>query len=299
MGCDRSSSETGLRADDPVAMRQAMQAIESSLASARIDDALRIASRLTEVAPESASAQELLGRALIARANETRDPLEAAAVRTSAADAYARAVALAAPASAGLLNAAGVTAQAAQRVDEAIALFLEAELEDPSNAQHPLFAGLALHQAGRVPEARAALERAARVDPASPWPVAGLSAIALASGDPEEALKLARKARAKAPRQDALRVAEAKALRKLARHRETLTLLLALPTESQLTEAVAWEIAAAYGALGEPIEAARFWGKFAESVSTSESALEAARLWLEAGDPVQAGSWQRVAASRS
>ncbi len=274
-----------------------MRAVESSLASARIDDALAIAARLAEVAPDSADAQELLGRALIARANATRDPALSQADRVAAQAAYARAAARPG-AGAGLLNAAGVTAQTAGDLGAAIPFFLAAERRDPGNAQHPLFAGLALHRMGKMAEAKEALGRAREVDPRSPWPIAGLSAIALDEGDPTEALALARQARELSPRTDDLRVSEAKALRKLGRHREILTLLLALGDESRLTEAITWEIAAAHTALDDPIAAARAWGAFAEVDASAASALEAAKAWDAARDPVQAESWRAVAQSR-
>ncbi len=274
-----------------------MRAIESSLASARIDDALAIAQRLVEVAPDLTAAQELLGRALIARANASSDPASAKRDRVAAAAAYARAAA-APDASAGLLNAAGVTAQSAGDLESAIPLFLAAERKEPGNPQHPLFAGLALHQAGKLAEARLALARAAALDPRSPWPIAALSAIALEGGDPARALELAREARALSPQTDTLRVAESKALRKLGRHREVLTLLLALDKESRLTEAVTWEIAAAHTALDDKVAAARAWGAFAEVDASPASALEAAKHWGAAGDPVQAESWRTVARTR-
>jgi len=294
--CDDRTPEQAATSD-PVAQRQAMIAIESALASSRVDDALLIARRLVEVAPESASAHELLGRALIARSIGEGDPLKATALAQEAWSAYRQAVSIGDPA-AGLLNAAGVTAQSAGDPGAAIRLFERAAEKEPSNPQHPLFAGLALHRVGRDDEARRALDRAALLAPDSPWPVAGLSSIALAAGDSEEALALARRARAIDPTTDELRVVEAKALRRLGRSADVLTLLLALPEASRFTDAVTFEIAAAYLALGDRPAAARARALFAEHTTTAKSALEAAAAWDEAGDGVQAESWRRVAAER-
>ncbi len=297
LGACWDRGEDAAAKDDPAAVRQAMVAIESALASARVDDALKIAQRLVEVAPASAQAHELLGRALIAKSTEQRDAVAAKPFAVAAWAAYSRAIAVGEP-SAGLLNAAAVTAQGAGATAAAVELFFRAEKADPQSAQHPLFAGLALHSLARDDEARAALMRAALIDPDSPWPVAALSSIALAHGDAPQALELVRQARQLDPTCDELRVTEAKALRALDRHAEVLSLLLALPESSRFTEAVTWEIASAHAAMGDRGSAARARAAFAERSLTAQSALDAATAWDAAGDAVQAASWRRVAAER-
>ena len=278
-------------------MRTAMDAVETSLRSARFDEALRIAVRLTEVAPKNGDVFELLGRAEIAAGLAATNPARQKAMRVAAATAYSRAVELSPP-SAGLLNAAGVAAQSSGDPAAAVGFFARAAKLDPSNPQHPLFAGLALLQTGHIEEARISLEIARTLDPKSPWPVSALSGIALTSGDAQTALALAREARVLDPRNDELRVPEAKALRKLGRHQEVLTLLLALPQQARMTEAITWEISSAHESLGDRPAAAQVWAKWAEISGTSEAAADAVRRWTEAGDPIQAATWRQVARQR-
>ncbi|MSQ89937.1 MAG: hypothetical protein EXS01_00885 [Phycisphaerales bacterium] len=296
-GCDRAADAPQLNPDDPIAMRATITAIESSLQSARFSEALRIATRLTEVAPQSCEAFELLGRVEIALSLDARAPLAQQTARNAAAAAYKRAVELCAP-SAGLLNAAGVAAQSADDLAGAVGFFARARELDPTNPQHPLFQGLALMQMSQFDAAGVSLARARALDPQSPWVVAALSGLALQQGDAPRALELAREARLLDPRSDELRIAEAKALRKLARHQEVLTLLLALPERARLTEAIAWEIAAAHESMGDPTAAAEAWAKWAEFCGTAESALDAARRWTLAKDPIQAQTWSMVARQR-
>lgn len=299
--CDGRTSDPTFDASDPAAMRATMEAIETSLRGARVDEALRIATRLTEVAPTNGDAFELLARAQLARATSATIPEVVRDARCAAAAAYSKAVALApphAPPNAGLLNAAGVAAQFSGDPNTAVEFFVRAAAVDPSNPQHPLFAGLALLQVGRIDDARKTLLVAKDLDPHSPWPLVALSGLALQSGDASAALELAREARQLDARNDELRVAEAKALRKLARHEEVLTLLLALPEDARLTEAITWEIAAAHEALGDKESAAQSWGKWAEISGSAEAAADAARRWNAAGDPVQAQSWIAVAKQR-
>lgn len=297
VACDRTAPDGQIDAKDPAAVRAAMSAIETSLRAARVDDALRIATRLSEVAPTNGEAFELLARAHLARATSATNPLIVREARLAAATAYANAVGFLPP-NAGLLNAAGVAAQQCGDGSAAVDFFARAAAIDPSNPQHPLFAGLALLQVGRLDDARKALEVAKALDPKSPWPVVALSGLALQSGDATTALARAREARVLDARNDELRVAEAKALRKLGRHDEVLTLLLALPEDARLTEAITWEIAAAHDALGDKDTAAHAWGKWAEISGSAQAAVDAARRWTDAGDPIQAASWMNVAKQR-
>lgn len=296
-GCDQAKNAPTIDPNDSAAMRTAMNAVESSLRSARIDEATRIAVRLTEVAPTSGDAFELLGRVEIAVSIAATTPATQKAARIAAASAYSRAVALSPP-SAGLLNAAGVAAQSSGDASAAIGFFTRAAALDPTNPQHPLFAGLALLQMERIDDAKAALTVARTLDPKSPWPISALSGLALNCGDAEGALALAREARVLDPRNDELRVPEAKALRKLGRHQEVLTLLLALPQQARLTEAITWEISSAHESLGDRAAAAQVWGKWAEICGSADSAVDAARRWTEAGDVIQAGTWRQVARQR-
>jgi len=286
-----------VRAEDPAARRAALEGIETSLRAARLDDALRIALRLADALPNDADVQEILGRTHLARSVAAVQPALQSAERAAAAQAYLRA-ALLQPTHAGLQSAAGVAAQQAGMLTEAITCFERAQSADAANAQHPLYLGQVLLQSGDLPRARACLERARDLAPESPWPLSGLAGLELQAGNAPLALVLAQRARALDPQADQLRIIEAKALRKLARHAEVLTLLLALPPKSRAGEAFAWEIASAHESLGDRVAAAAAWGEWAEQCAAADAAVDAARRWEEAGDPIQAASWRRVAMQR-
>ncbi len=285
------------RAEDPAARRAALDAVETSLRSMRLDEALRIARRLAEALPNDADAHEILARTHLARSLAVVQPALQAAERAAAAAAYLRAAHLQ-PNHAGIQSAAGVAAQQAGMLDNAVACFERAQSADGANAQHPLYLGQALLQSGDGARARSSFERARALAPESPWPISGLAVLELQLGNAPLALELARRARTLDPQADQLRIAEAKALRKLGRHADVLTLLLALPPKSRAGEAFAWEIASAYESLGDRIAAAKAWGEWAEQCSTAEAAADAARRWDDAGDPIQAASWRRVAVQR-
>ena len=291
------SEDPMARAEDPAGRRAALDAVEASLRTARLDDALRIARRLADALPNDADAQEVLARTHLARSLAVAQPSLQSAERAAAAQAYLRAAQLQ-PAHAGLQSAAGVAAQQAGMFGEAIACFERAQSSDAANAQHPLYLGQVLLQSGDAVRARVCLERARDLAPESPWPLSGLSGLELQLGNAAAALELARRARTLDPLADQLRIAEAKALRKLARHADVLTLLLALPPKSRAGEAFAWEIASAHESLGDRVAAAAAWGQWAEQCANAEAAADAARRWEDAGDPVQAASWRRVAMQR-
>lgn len=295
-GCTRSD-DPAARASDPAARRATLDAVESALRSARLDEALRIAQSLAAVLPDDPDALEILGRTHLARANAAVVPALQQAECAAAAQAYLAAARLAQD-HAGLQSAAGVAAQQAGMLAEAIACFRRAQEVDGANAQHALYLGQALLQSGDSAGARASLERARELAPESPWPVSGLAALALQQDEFPRALELARAARRLDPQADQLRVLEAKVLRRLGRHEDVLTLLLALPARSRMGEAFAWEIAAAHEALGDRVAAAQAWGEWASQTAGAAAAADAVRRWEEAGDPVQAASWRRLAMQR-
>jgi len=285
------------RTDDPASRRAVLDSVETSLRTARLDEALRMARRLTEALPDDADAQEILARTHLARSLAAVQPALQSAERMAAAQAYLRAAQLR-PTHTGFQSAAGVAAQQAGMLTEAIACFERAQAADAANVQHSLYLGQALLQTGDVTRARVCLERARALAPESPWPLSGLSGLELQAGNAPLALELAQRARTLDPQADQLRVAEAKALRKLGRHTDVLTLLLALPPKSRTSEALAWEIASAHESLGDRVAAAAAWGDWAEQCTSAEAAADAARRWEDAGDAVQAASWRRVALQR-
>jgi tetratricopeptide (TPR) repeat protein len=60
------------------------------------------------------------------------------------------------------------------RVPESIDIYLKIVEQEPGVAENHLMLALALEKAGRIPEARAAAERAAAINPQNPDPVAAL-----------------------------------------------------------------------------------------------------------------------------
>ena len=285
------------RAEDPAARRAVLDAVEASLRSARLDEALLVARRLAVALPNDADVQEILARTHLARSLAAVQPALQSTERAAAAQAYLRAAQLR-PTHAGFQSAAGVAAQQAGMLDEAVACFERAQSADGANAQHPLYLGQVLLQSGDVARARACFERASALAPESPWPISALAVLELQMGNAPVALELAQRARTLDPQADQLRVVEAKVLRKLGRHADVLTLLLALPPKSRGSEAFAWEIASAHESLGDRVAAAAAWGEWAEVCASAEAAADAARRWEDAGDPIQAASWRRVAVQR-
>ncbi len=280
---------------DADADRTALEAAERYVSSGDPASAHAIVTRLLERG-EHAAALDILARCELLRAEDAAQDEVAATALMAAADAYRRA-SVASPADAALAARAAMATDQAGEAARCIDLYRRALELDAASVQLRIFLGFALAREGRIAEAELAFSRAASLAPDSPWPLAGLSACAIRSSDPERALELAQRARALGTEDLSLRVAESQALRASGRTADALSLMLALEPERRLAPEAVTEIALCHEALGHPADAARAWEELAQSpAGTRHAALEAARWWDIADDAEQARSWRTTAA---
>ncbi len=290
---DPASSADGRR--DADAERAAIEAAERYVSSGDPASAHAIVTRLLERG-DQAAALDILARCELLRAEDAAQDDAASAALAAAGDAYRRAAA-AAPTDAALAARAAMATDQAGESSQCIDLYRRALELDAASVQLRVFLGFALAREGRIADAERTFSQAASLAPDSPWPLAGLSACAIRSSDPQRALELAQRARAVGTDDLSLRVAESQALRASGRTADALSLMLALVPERRLAPEAVTEIALCHEALGHPADAARAWEELAQSpAGMRHAALEAARWWDIAGDAEQARSWRATAA---
>jgi tetratricopeptide (TPR) repeat protein len=313
-GCGRDAS-TGQSPSSasPAAPAQVESAvshdqIEKSLAAAQeylnASDALKaqaILVTLIDRAPREVRARELYGQCLTIQAEQAdrkRDAEMAMRFRQQAYEQYKSAIEIDSV-SAGLQHSAGMMAIAAGNNDAAIEHFLSASKIDPRNSQHPLFAAQLLIAAKRFDEAQSALDRVVEIDPDEPIAHASLAIIALERAQFDVALREIAVARKAEPGNVDLRAQEAKIHRRKGDSKRSLELLLGLSPAERGKEVVAFEIAAAYGELGEHIKAARAWDHSFNLNPLSPrawfAAAQAGQALLRAGEREQAVLWLQQA----
>ena len=304
-GCDGTppppEPETSANAPafDPVRFDEGLLAIETWLEDGRPEEAERIARRLVELDPDSTDALEAHGRCLmIAAAMVRRDGRgdgikeeEEALERYRALIAFSGATPLPAH-----LHAAGLAAQACGEFEEALALHVRADTLEPTNPQHAIFAGNIHSRLGAPAEARIWFTRATEIDPREPWGWAGLAECHRQEDDWAPAIEAIRSARERSPLNTGFRVAEARILRESGRPREAAMLLFAIPDAQRATPAITRELTSACTLIGEHRRAAEAWGELhRRQPDDHDSALSAAKAWLNAGEPEQALAWLNVA----
>lgn len=273
-----------------------MRAASEYLASGRLDEALRITSRLVEVEPDGRLERALHAQVLLTRALADRSPGRGDAL-LEAAVAHEEALRLD-PTHPGLAHMLGVTLDAAGRLQEALAAFERASALDPANPLHHFHRGTALRRLGREPEAREALQLAASLDPDDAMVRVALAEVLLRLNQTAEALSQARLARHRAPRELQPRIIEARVLRALDRPLEAAESLAALDASRRADEAVATELAAALRALDRVRDAAEAWELALRADPTRwRCALGAAEAWLDAGDLIRANERLLMAAA--
>ena len=289
---DRTGEATERR--DADAERTALEAAERYVSAGDPASARAIVTRLLERG-EHAAALDILARCELLSAEDAAEDDAAAAALAAAADAYRRA-SVVSPDDAALAARAAMATDQAGQAAPCIDLYRRALELDSVSVQLRVFLGFALAREGRIADAERVLSQAAALAPDSPWPLAGLSACAIRSSDPQRALELAQRARALGPGDLSLRIAESQALRASGRTADALSLMLALEPASRLAPEAVAEIALCHEALGHPADAARAWEELAQSpTGTRHAALEAARWWEIVGDAEQARSWRTTA----
>ena len=307
-GCDNPSPASGSSALTAPAKQVAGEKIEASLSaiqqylqSGEISKAEAIARTLVARAPTEVRAYEMLGQVLIEKAGaaaQRGDDAASADLKKQAWESYRKATDLDA-ANAGLLHSAGLIALTAGEQAAALDLFVKAETLDHSNPQFPLFAAQVLMQQKKLDEAEAALKRALAIAPEEPFVHASLAMLALERNDFETAHTEISIARSAEPDSIDFRAQQAKIFRRQNQPREALELLIGLDEPSRAKEAVAFEIASAYEALGEQTKAAEAWVLCARANPRSPTAftaiVHAADLYLKSGDATEAGRWVNIA----
>lgn len=178
--------------------------------------------------------------------------------------------------------AAGMAASQAKLLDQAEAQWLRARELDRSNPQYPLYLAQLQRKAGRNGDARANLVTAVQLDPNLAIGWGTLAAIALDENHTGPALQHVEKSIKLEPALALWRVLKAKILRRENRPREALESVLVVPEfERQTDIAVVDELAACYGMLNQPAEAAAVCLKALEAAPGNAELNYQAALWLQ------------------
>jgi len=249
--------------------------------------------------PDQPRAHELMASILIARADgftQRGDSEAAADAFAGAYEHYAALLAKTAP-SAGLEQSAGRVALAADLTELALTHFRKAAELDPADPSNPLLEANLLLQLDRISEARAAIDRAVKLDPEEPYALATLAMVLAKQGHATEALERIAEARELAGPADKLgiRVVEARLHRQNGDPDRALTLLLPLSERERGEQAVASEIAASSIALGQFRQAIDAWAHRYRFTEDWRAALAAAEHALSAEQIDEAWRWFRRA----
>jgi tetratricopeptide (TPR) repeat protein len=278
----------------------ALDAADRYIKGQELSSAEAILIPLIEKAPREVAARDLYAQVLMMQAMSLRQRGKSGEAGLKFAQSYQQhQAAIALQPTAARQQAAGMIALESQQLDNALTHFNEAARLDPQNPQHPLHAAQVLLLLRRIDEASAAAEAVLKIDAQEPLAHATLAAIALEKSEIEKAGQHIARARQIDPRSVGLRVQEAKILRRANEPARVLELLAALSDEERAQEAVTYEIAAAYGMLGDHMKAARAWEHRyrhgAMDPAQWKAAVEACKALLEAGETEQAQLWLQYA----
>lgn len=278
-------------------IEKALSAAQAYLDSQDVPKAQAILLTLIDRAPRDARAREMLGRAYAVaaiKAQEQRDANKSAEFRIKAYEQYKIATDLD-PASPGLQHSAGQIALLAGNVDAALEHYRAASRLDEKNPQYPLFEAQILIQRQEFDEAKSALNRALALDPDEAIAHASLAMIALEQQQFDEAIARITEARRIDTADLGLRAQEAKVHRRAGSPRKALELLVGLSAAERAQEMVAFEIAAAYDQMQQPMNAARAWEHVYQSNPMAPNAWLAAvrtgEFLLKAEEREQAAMW--------
>lgn len=280
--------------------------IDASLAAAEQyfdngenEKAETILATLLKRAPDQPRAHELLASIEIARADACAQRGDGEGAKEAFAQAYDHyeIVIEGSPPNAGLEQSAGRVAIAAGETDAALAHFRRAGDIDSADPSNPLLEANLLLQLKRLDEARAAIDRAVKLDGEEPYALATLAMVLHAQGEAELALQKIAEARELARPNDelAIRVVEARLHRLLGDPERALALLLPLSGSQRAEQAVASEIAESAVANGDHKRAFDAWAHRYQLTKDWNAALHAARQALAAGLVDESWSWFRRA----
>jgi len=252
----------------------AREAVEKFLSAERTREAVIVARKLVEKAPEgsefAARANEVASRALFTHAR-----LPTSGLAPDEREALLREAALCAIRSiepggrdAAAIGFAALLAAGAGMHDDAVRLFDEALAIEPENPAFLMHATLAALRAGGgveghggIDRARAYVARRRAADPASAWNDGLDAEIALAAKDPPAAVRLADRAMAAERGMLEFRLIAARALRADGRAADAARMLSALEDAERAKPAIAEQFALALAESGDAPGAARAWSE--------------------------------------
>ena len=294
--CTRSDGDAANGTISAADIDAALSAAEEYLAAREYASAEVILEKLLEKRSDIVEAWEALGQVRFSQAMEAQAKgSDAAPLRNSAYDCYARAVVLQ-PTSAGLQHSAGIMALSAGNDEAALRHFAEAGKLDPRNVQHPLYEAQVLLKQHKLDEAEAALQRSHAIDAAEPFTISSLAVIAMEREEYERAIELITQARAIDPRSLAFRVQEARIRRRAGEVRSAIELLQALSPADRADPGVTVELAACHDAVGDFTRSAAVWTHRLESSPTDwQAALNAAEAHARAGQRREATTLYDIA----
>ena len=198
------------------------------------------------------------------------------------------------PDSGGLHQSAGEVAQQAGRNDQALASYLQAMELDPENIRSQLSAAQLLIQEDPT-RSEALLRSVLKTDADQPHALSSLALVLQRQGREKGALETASHALVVAGEKTGVRIAVARVHREAGRPRIALELLLALPDEVRAQEFATAEIAMAWEAVDQPINAGQAWADcFRNNAYRTDAwryALKAADAMGRASQPAVAASW--------
>ena len=201
------------------------------------------------------------------------------------------------PQDASIEFAAGTLATEIGKDDRALEHFSMARAADPGSAEIALFLGVTQQRLGQTGDAKANLLAALELDETNPVAPAALAQIALDENQLSLAGRYIARARQADPEQLAYRILEARILNRVGKPEQAVTLLRALP-EDQLFQPMVLElVAASYGLLRQPAEAAALYRRACDREPAEAEYPFQAALWYErSGDVDSARDFAKRAA---
>jgi tetratricopeptide (TPR) repeat protein len=188
-----------------------------------------------------------------------------------------------------VLRSAGIAAEQAGNLTEAVGWYRLASPSDPSST---LYLALALLRIDNPSEAAITLEPLLTARPEDPFLNATHAECFAAQEDYAIALEAISKAIRLAPDEPAFRIRRAAILRQSGKPLDAAESLLAMGRAARETLFVTEELAAAYLAANQPVDAAQTWASFAKANPGDEHALiRTIESFIEAGELGEAQSW--------
>jgi predicted Zn-dependent protease len=193
------------------------------------------------------------------------------------------------PITAPVQYGAGTLALTLGKVDRAEEHFSAAQTADPRDPDYPQSLAQVYTRRNQLPEASAALLRAANLDPGRAKVWANLAELELRQNRPSTGHQYILKARELEPRTAAWRLIEARALNRLGKAEQAANLLAGLDPESRHQLPVLRLLAESYGLLKRPDLAADAYAQASDAVPTDpQLAYEAATAADRAARPGEA-----------